>query len=328
MTHTLAADPDSPRQQARYQAAVSRMVARSQPPAAQPRPQSAMPAMQRPIRQPQPRAIQPQGMRQSGRMANPDMGRQLRARDFDGVRFDRGAVRTPRTLNTAAVEQPVQAPAVAAPQLSQRDANRAERLRAWVERNQPNRNRGGNVVAAPGANLENQSGAVTAPPTDQQQGGRNWGNGDHDGHRHGNRGGWRERHRDWHERHEGDPDFDRKHRRWHNRDWYRRNYNRFVLFGGGYYYWNRGYWYPAYGYHPTYSTYVYDSPIYSYNGLPPGQVLAMVQTQLQRRGYYRAAVDGTYGPVTRQALLNYQADNGLPMTGEIDQETLLSLGFE
>ena len=54
---------------------------------------------------------------------------------------------------------------------------------------------------------------------------------------------------------------------WHNRDWWRRNYNRFALCGGGYYYWNSGWWYPAYGYDPYFSTYAYDAPIYSYNGL-------------------------------------------------------------
>jgi hypothetical protein len=150
--------------------------------------------------------------------------------------------------------------------------------------------------------------------------------------RHGHDDDWRRHHRDWHKRHEGDPDFADKHRRYHrqhyHRNWWRSHYTRFVLFGGGYYYWNSGYWYPAYGYDTRYSTYSYDAPLYSYNGLPPGQVIAMVQTQLQQRGYYNAAVDGTYGPRTEQALLNFQADAGIPMTGEIDEETLSSLGFQ
>ena len=267
-------------------------------------------------------------------MMNPDASQPLRSRGQDGPRFDREAGRSPRVINTAAVERPIQAPTASSTALNQRDANRADRIRDLVDRNREGRNRdgrnrggrnrGGSVVAVPGASVEGQTGAVTSPTTDQREGRRHGGDDDHDGtHRHGGN-----RHREWHERHKDDPDFERKHRRWHNREWYRRNYNRFVLFGGGYYYWNRGYWYPAYGYHPTYSTYIYDAPIYSYNGLPPGQVLSMVQMQLQQRGYYNAAVDGTYGPVTRQALLNYQADHGLPMTGQIDQETLLSLGFE
>ena len=67
--------------------------------------------------------------------------------------------------------------------------------------------------------------------------------------------------------------------------WWRSNYSRFALFGGGYYYWDSGYWYPAYGYDPYFSTYVYDAPIYGYNDLEPGQVIASVQAELQRRGY-------------------------------------------
>ena len=54
----------------------------------------------------------------------------------------------------------------------------------------------------------------------------------------------------------------------------------------------------------------------------------MVQSKLQQRGYYRAAVDGTFGPRTRQALMDFQADHGLPMTGEIDEATLNALEFE
>ena len=119
--------------------------------------------------------------------------------------------------------------------------------------------------------------------------------------------------------------WDRNH---HHRDWWRSRYNRFALFGGGYYYWNSGYWYPAYGYDPYFSTYSYDAPIYGYNDLDPGQVVASVQTELQNRGYNPGAVDGTYGPATRRALLDYQRDSGLPVTGEIDSDTLGSLGLQ
>ena len=324
---TFAEESRAARQQARQLAAVNRMVARSRPQPIQPRGPSAMPAMQRQIRQPQPRAFRPEGMARSGRMMDPDIAQPIRARSGDGPRWQRGPDTSPRAINTAAIDRPVQAPQVSNPRMGgRRDADRADRMRQWNNRNRDRGNRGGNIAVAPGANVENHPGAVTAPNTDQQEGHRHWGNDDH--HHDGKRRNWRDRHRNWHERHEGDPDFDRKHRRWHNREWYRRNYNRFVLFGGGYYYWNRGYWYPAYGYSPYYSTYTYNAPIYSYNGLPPGQVLAKVQSELQQRGYYNAAVDGTYGPITRQALLNYQGDHGLPMTGEVDQETLYSLGFQ
>ncbi|PZR74752.1 MAG: hypothetical protein DLM73_07020 [Chthoniobacterales bacterium] len=128
------------------------------------------------------------------------------------------------------------------------------------------------------------------------------------------------------------PNFDRddarrRDRHHHDRGWWRSRYSRFVLFGGGYYYWNNNYWYPAYGYDPYYSTYSYDEPIYSYNDQDPGQVIASVQTELQRLGYYRYAVDGLMGPGTRAALANFQRDNGLSITAAIDRRTLQSLGL-
>src|SRR5207237_6027212 len=64
-------------------------------------------------------------------------------------------------------------------------------------------------------------------------------------------------------------------RRWnwrerHERDWWRRNNFRLVLYGGGYWYWNNGGWYPAYGYDRYYSHYVYDGPIFGYGHAAPG----------------------------------------------------------
>ena len=113
----------------------------------------------------------------------------------------------------------------------------------------------------------------------------------------------------------------------HDRSWWRSRYSRIVLFGGGYYYWNNNYWYPAYGYDPYYSTYAYDEPIYGYNDLPPGQVIANVQSALQEQGYYRDAVDGLIGPNTRAALSHFQRDRGLPITAAIDGPTLQALGL-
>ncbi len=120
-------------------------------------------------------------------------------------------------------------------------------------------------------------------------------------------------------------DWDRHH---HDRNWWRNHYTRFVIFGGGYYYWNSGFWYPAYGYDPYFSTYAYDAPIYGSNDLSPEQVMANVQTELARRGYYYGAIDGTYGPETREALLRYQQAYGLALTGMLDQATLESIGID
>ncbi len=119
----------------------------------------------------------------------------------------------------------------------------------------------------------------------------------------------------------------RHHRQHRHRDWWRSHYTRFALFGTGYYFWDSGYWYPAYGYDPAYNTYSYEEPIYGYGDLEPAQVIANVQTELQRLGYYRYAVDGQMGPMTRAAIANYQRDNGLAITSAIDEPTLQSLGL-
>jgi len=114
---------------------------------------------------------------------------------------------------------------------------------------------------------------------------------------------------------------------WHDRDWWGQRYSRIGLFGGGWYYWNSGFWYPAWGYDPGYSYYPYDGPIYGYNNLPPDQVVANVQTALQEQGYYHGEVDGLLGPLTRAAIADYQRDRGLYITSAIDEPTLAALGM-
>ena len=49
---------------------------------------------------------------------------------------------------------------------------------------------------------------------------------------------------------------------WHDRVWWDSNQKNVVLIGGGWYYWNAGYWYPAWGYDQTAAYYPYDGPIY------------------------------------------------------------------
>jgi hypothetical protein len=114
----------------------------------------------------------------------------------------------------------------------------------------------------------------------------------------------------------------------HDRVWYSSHYNRVELIGGGYYYWNNGYWYPAWGYDPSAEYYAYDAPIYvGHRAEPPDRVIADVQAELQQMGYYQGEVDGLLGPLTRQALADYQADQGLVATAVIDEPTLESLGM-
>ena len=114
----------------------------------------------------------------------------------------------------------------------------------------------------------------------------------------------------------------------HDEGWYRSHFGRVELIGGGYYYWNNGYWYPAWGYNPSAEYYAYDGPIYvGHRAEPPDRVIADVQAELQQMGYYQGEVDGLLGPLTRQALTAYQADQGLATTAAIDEPTLDSLGM-
>ena len=118
------------------------------------------------------------------------------------------------------------------------------------------------------------------------------------------------------------------HPQWHDEGWYRSHYSRVELIGGGYYFFNNGYWFPAWGYSPSAQYYAYDGPIYvGQRAEPPDQVIADTQALLQQMGYYRGEVDGLLGPLTREALTAYQTDQGLAATAAIDQPTLDSLGL-
>jgi hypothetical protein len=116
------------------------------------------------------------------------------------------------------------------------------------------------------------------------------------------------------------------HSEWHDQNWWHSHYSRVTFVFGAPYYWNAGYWYPAWGYAPN-AYYAWDGPIYAYNNLPPDQVIANVQAALEQQGYYHDEVDGLLGPETRGALAAYQRDHGLAETAAIDQPTLQSLGM-
>src|SRR5437762_7921293 len=117
------------------------------------------------------------------------------------------------------------------------------------------------------------------------------------------------------------------HAEWHDQGWWHNHYhNNIVFVFGAPYFFNAGYWYPAWGYYPN-AYYAWDGPIYAYNHLPPDQVIANVQTALQQQGYYQGEVDGLIGPLTRAAIADYQRDHGLYETAAIDEPTLESLGM-
>jgi len=113
---------------------------------------------------------------------------------------------------------------------------------------------------------------------------------------------------------------------WHDRGWWNNHYHRIVFIAGGWYFWNAGYWAPAWGYDRN-AYYAYDGPIYGYRGLTPDQAVANVQAALQEQRYYDGEIDGLLGLQTQQALVSYQNSQGLAPTGSIDEPTLDSLGI-
>lgn len=52
-----------------------------------------------------------------------------------------------------------------------------------------------------------------------------------------------------------------------------------------------------------------------------------VQTALAERNYYNGPIDGRMGRKFRNALMRYQSQSNLPVTGKLDPKTLQSLGI-
>ena len=117
------------------------------------------------------------------------------------------------------------------------------------------------------------------------------------------------------------------HRHHHNRDWWLLHCPAIVLVDLGFWGWWEGWWYPAWGYDANYSYYEYDGPIYGGEGLLPDEIIANVQAELQKLGYYPYEVDGIFGPLTQEALARFQSDHGIPVSGAIDPQTLVALGL-
>lgn len=51
------------------------------------------------------------------------------------------------------------------------------------------------------------------------------------------------------------------------------------------------------------------------------QNVTAIQDALRRLGYFDRSPTGTFGPITQQAVLNFQRDNNLPVTGVVDNIT-------
>jgi hypothetical protein len=114
---------------------------------------------------------------------------------------------------------------------------------------------------------------------------------------------------------------------WHDQWWWQSHHTNIVFVFGSPYYWDTGYWYPAWGYNPG-ATFYFDGPIYASSPeYDPGQVVANVQSALQQQGYYQGEIDGVLGPQTRAALAEYQSAQDLEPTGAVDEPTLERLGI-
>jgi hypothetical protein len=145
--------------------------------------------------------------------------------------------------------------------------------------------------------------------------------------------------------------FARRSADWH-RDWDRRrdhwwHGHRCHFVNGFWFIYDTGfypydYWYPyGYGYYaPDYYPYDYDPEVYqggdvdSYgqgaddsSGQYADSTVTAVQQQLARQGYYRGEIDGIFGAETRRAVLRYQSDQGLRVTGNLNADTLHALGL-
>jgi murein L,D-transpeptidase YcbB/YkuD len=131
---------------------------------------------------------------------------------------------------------------------------------------------------------------------------------------------------DWHR------DWDRHHDHWWNGHRCHFVNGSWFIYDIGFYPYD--YWYPydyyAYDYYP----YGYDDNadyygqgVYDSSEQYADSTVAAAQEQLARQGYYRGQIDGAFGPETRRAIMRYQSDHGLRVTGTINTDTLRVLGL-
>ena len=77
-----------------------------------------------------------------------------------------------------------------------------------------------------------------------------------------------------------------------------------------------------------FNPYYLDSGYSNRGYLNGSSTVANVQSSLASQGYYRGLIDGDAGPGTRNAIASYQSDNGLRVTGRINDPLLQSLQLE
>jgi hypothetical protein len=100
----------------------------------------------------------------------------------------------------------------------------------------------------------------------------------------------------------------------------------FAFYGYGYPWWGWDYPYYPYSYYDD----AYDSGSYGDNGSygandPRFKSPRAVQAALAWRGFYSGRIDGVMGPETSSAIRSFQAQQGLPVTGQIDDRLINAL---
>jgi hypothetical protein len=135
--------------------------------------------------------------------------------------------------------------------------------------------------------------------------------------------------------------FARRTANWHP-DWDRHrdhfwNGHRCRFVNGEWFIYDTGFYPYDYGYPYDYYPYEYDPGVYADDANYYSQgayyssdqvtdsTVAGAQTQLARQGYYRGEIDGIVGPETRRAIMRYQSDRGLGVTGRLNVDTLHAL---
>jgi hypothetical protein len=117
--------------------------------------------------------------------------------------------------------------------------------------------------------------------------------------------------------------------------------NHFAFHGGGRYaphfFRHGGY---VYGYPFGYGDYAYDYSDGDDSGYSDSQdapaeiapflsesIIISVQKELTQLGYYQGPIDGAIGPETEKAVRWFQSVDKLPVTGQVDSQTLQALGI-
>jgi peptidoglycan hydrolase-like protein with peptidoglycan-binding domain len=100
-------------------------------------------------------------------------------------------------------------------------------------------------------------------------------------------------------------------------------------YGGGWYdpynWWDYPYGVgDSYGYYDAPDTYSDNQSSYDDTASANGTVAA-AQKALTKLGYYHGSIDGVAGPETETAVRQFQSVDNLPVTGELDNQTLQAL---